>query len=43
MLLLKRRDASRPWQIVQRFEFQALPITMQQQSLFIEPPISKSA
>ena len=43
MLLLKRQDASRPWQIVQRFEFQALPINMQQQSLFIETPISKSA
>lgn len=43
ILLLKRRDASRPWQILQRIEFKSLPVAMQQQSLLFETPISKTA
>lgn len=43
ILLLKRRDASRPWQILQRIEFKSLPVAMQQQTLLFETPISKTA
>ena len=43
MLLLKRKDATRPWQIVQRFEFQSLPVQTRQPSLFMDIPIGKTA
>jgi 2'-5' RNA ligase len=34
MLLLKRPEGTLPWQIVQRFEFQNLPVHSKQQALF---------
>jgi 2'-5' RNA ligase len=34
MLLLKRPEGTLPWQIVQRFEFQNLPVQSKQQALF---------
>jgi 2'-5' RNA ligase len=34
MLLLKRQKGEKPWQIVQRFEFQNLPISVKQGELF---------
>jgi 2'-5' RNA ligase len=34
MLLLKRPEGTIPWQIVQRFEFQNLPVQSKQQALF---------
>jgi hypothetical protein len=34
MLLLKRAEGTLPWQIVQRFEFQNLPVQAKQQALF---------
>jgi hypothetical protein len=34
MLLLKRAEGTSPWQIVQRFEFQNLPVQAKQQALF---------
>ena len=35
MLLLKRREGDRAWQIVQRFEFMNLPVTTRQGELFM--------
>ena len=35
MLLLKRREGERAWQIVQRFEFMNLPVTTRQGELFM--------
>jgi 2'-5' RNA ligase len=34
MLLLKRAEGTLPWQIVQRFEFQNMPVQAKQQALF---------
>jgi hypothetical protein len=35
MLLLKRENKSHPWKIVQRLEFQNLPVNIKQGDLFI--------
>jgi len=34
MLLLKRDEGDKAWQIVQRFEFQNLPVDVKQGELF---------